>query len=447
MKTLAMWKDKHKLGFSLGANVLTLLGMILWMRPGIGSESSLLWETMASDWESAVVHQNHLLRSLYGVLQNAWGKVPWYALIQYVFLLAAFTSVIYVILEQLDNSMGWVVSFLFLVLFGYECYIRMNHTKTAAVLIGAGMMTALYGAVKEQVCKRSVAVGWVLICVGAMYRMEPFGVGVLLILGLCLYLLLEKRVSFLRLLCTMGVPVLLVSGLLAVNGKLGAKDQEWQQKREFYTVRDHLMDYGVPEYEQNKELYKELGIDKKTYKKYTKGSKEFYNEQPLETMLTLKEAKPMEQLSKALVLLFLRKFLVCCTRSRTFLCFLLLAVFWICWGKKKKTALLAAFYEAMMLGGMYFCLFYRMRNASSEHDMALWFFLSLILVWFLRDREVKLEKSAWLALCLSVLIVVQKDWFGDWRIRAQKGQEKYYHAFDVTKEKMDNPPVIGGEEK
>lgn len=447
MKTLTMWKNKNTLGFSLCVNVLVLLGMVLWMRPGFGAETSYLWQNIASDWENAVVHQNYLLRELYNVLQNICENVPWYTLIQYILLLGAFTLVIYVILEQLDNHMGLIVSFLILMLFGYECYIRMNHTKTAAVLVGAGMMMVLYGITKEQVCRASVAVGLIFGCAGSMYRVEIFVAGALLMLGLCLYLLWEKRVSFFRLFYSMGLLCVLVLALFVTDKKLYEKNSEWQQDREFYSTRNHLMDYGVPEYEQNKELYQELGIEKKTYKKYEKGSKEFYNEQPLETMKTLKEAKPMERLSKALLLLFLKKFFVCCTRSRTFVCFLLLIIFWLFWGKKKRSAVLTAFYEAAMLGGMYFCLFYRLRNDSSEHDMALWFFLSLILVWFLKENKENLQKSVWIVICLSVLLIAQRDWMKDWRINVKKGQEKYYYAFDVTKEKMEHPPTEAGEEK
>lgn len=442
MKTLAMWKDKNKIGFSLGVNLLVLLGMLLWMRPGFGNEGQLLWTNMSSNLEGAVVYQNYLLRALYSGLQRTWRNVPWYALIQYVLLLSAFTAVIYVVLQLLDNRLGSIVSFLFLTLFGYECYIQMNHAKTAAILVGTGMLLLIYAAAKERFSKGTVLLGWIYGCIGAMCRVEQFVICGVLILGLCVYLLWEKRCSAPRLLGTMGILAVLVLGLFVADGKLYEKNVQWQQEREFYTVRDRLMDYGVLEYETNKELYKQLGIKKKTYNQLQKGKEEIFNEQSLETLQALSAAKPMERLSKALLLLYMRKFLVCCFRSGTFLCFLLLVFFWLFWGKKSKSAVLAALYEALMLGGMYFCLFYRMRDISHEYDMGLWFFLSLILIWFLNEREEKLQGSMWIVLCLSVLIASQKEWFTDWRIYVQKGQEKYYGAFDVTQERMENPPVI-----
>lgn len=432
-----MWKNKNRVGFSLVLNVLVLFGMLLWMRPGFGAGGTLLWENMTSNLKGAVVYQNYLLRVLYEFLYGAGKTIPWYTLTQYLLLLIAFTAVISIVLELLNDRLGWIVTFLFLTLFGYECYIQMSYTKTASVLIGTGMLLLIYGATKEKYSKRILVTGWFFGCAGAMYRIEQVAVGMVLMIGLCLYLIWEKKVSVSRLVLGFGVFAILAAGLFAADGKLYEKNAAWQQEREFYTVRDHLMDYGVPEYTQNKELYKQLGIKKKVYNQYTKGKAEFYNEQPLETLKALKEAKPMERLSKALLLLYMRKFLVCCSRSRTFLCFLLMIVFWLCWGRKKKSSVVTALYEAGMLGGMYFCLFYRMRDISYEYDMGLWFFLSLILLWFLKELEEKLDKSVWIAICLSVLIVNQKDWFTDWRIYEQKGQENYYGALDVTRENME----------
>lgn len=443
MKTMAIWRDKKFIGFSLILNVLVLFGMLLWMRPGFGAGGTLLWENMVSNLESEVIYQNYFLRVLYECLYNIGRNIPWYTLVQYLLLLSAFTAAVSIVLEILNNRLGVIVTFLFLTLFGYECYIQMSYSKTASVLIGTGMLLLIYGASREKQSKGRLIAGWFFGCVGAMYRMEQVVVCMVLMLGLCLYLIWEKKVSVFRLVLGLGVLVVLAAGFCIADGKMYEKNTQWQQEREFYSVRDHLLDYGVPEYEEQKELYKQLGIKKKTYKnQYLKRKVEFYNEQSLETLKALKEAKTMERLSKALLLLYMRKFLVCCFRSRTFLCFLFLVVFWLCWGRKKKAAVLTALYEVGMLGGMYFCLFYRMRDISYEYDMGLWFFLSIILLWFLREKEETLEKGVWIAICLSVLIVNQSEWFTDWRIYVQKGQEKYYGTLDVTRENMENPPVI-----
>lgn len=457
MKPLILWIDrnKNKIWFSLGLQLLILGVLVLCMEPGF--ENSLLRENMLSDMTETASFQNYFLRAFYNAVYEIFPALPWYALLQYVLLFTAFFAVTCIILRQLEGMQGIFITVLMMIYFGYECYIRMQDTKTAAILSAAAVFLLIYGAEKKKASWRSLILGVLLGLFGSMYRISQFLICFLLLAWFGAVWLrqetgrhrkeedaensAEGRSRCLWIyLGALAVLAVLAGGLYQADKILYAGNESWRADRELYTVREHLRDYGFPDYEENKELYEELNIDEKDLKEYQKKEKN-QKKDPLEelsadTMKALAAARPRERLSKALILLFMKKFPVLWFQSRTFLCFLLLAVFWIFWGRHSRGTFLMLLAEAVLTGGMYFCMFYRERNECSQLDMGFWFALCLVMVCCLSGTVWRISGEMKLLLCLSVLIMNQGYWSFQWRIPLKTGkektnQEKYYGPFDV----------------
>lgn len=441
-----MEKENGAGRFALELNLLMLFVMLTVSRPGFGGGEKRLKENLAADFEAAVSAQNGCLKYLYEVLQGWMDTIPWYALLQYVLLFCAFWAVTSVILHRMELWYGTMVSLLVLLYFGYECYLHLEAAGTAAVLSCAGLLLIFHGASEQKKSGRMFAAGWVLGTAGAMYQIRVFFVCALLLSGMLLYEIGSRRnrnksvphtphlfcaQSCASLLAGCAGLLFLVLGSLAADRALYAQKEVWQMQREYHTVLKRLEDYGLPEYAQNQELYEKYGISKKKYRALRKGKG--LEEFSLEELQALDTARGSERLSKALLILYMKRFLVNCFQSKTFFCALILAVFWIVWGRHQKLVFAVLGYEVFWLALLHFCLFYRMRENSPQNDLGLWLSLSLLLIWFLKEKAEKISGKVWLLLGLCLLLQNQKTWQKDWRL-LQQTDEKIYSPFDVRGE-------------
>lgn len=137
----------------LGINAVFLIFLVVIMRPVFETNDDLtIVEMVSGAWniqDAHVVYQNYLLGKLYVLLYSLTKCVPWYGLIQFVFLWLAFSTIVYVIMKRLPKELGITLSILVLCFFGYECYIKMQYTKTAGVLTIAGILLIFYASTEE----------------------------------------------------------------------------------------------------------------------------------------------------------------------------------------------------------------------------------------------------------------------------------------------------------
>ena len=458
MKPLLTWIDrnKNKIWFSLGLQLFILGLLLIFMEPGF--ENSLRRETLPGALTEAVSFQNGLLRAFYQTVYGFCGSLPWYTLLQVLLLLLAFSAVTCVILRNIERRQGLFVVLVMMAFFGYECYIRMQYTKTAAVLSAASFFLIIYGSEKKEDQMKSLVPGVLLGSFGFLYSNTQFLICALLMIWFGAVWLLRKekkksggernRKSIIIYLGTLGVMAVLISGFWKADQMMYARTQQWQMDREKYTLREHLRDYGFPEYEQNKERYENLGISEKDLKQYQKKGKN-QKQDPLEelsvdTMKTLAEAKPRERLSKALILLFLNRFSILWFQSGTFICFLLLAVFWIFLEKHDRGTFIMLLAEGVLTGAMYFCMFYRERNSCSEMDLGFWFALCLVLCLCITGKSWRLSGKMKALFLVTVLILNQSRWYSSWRLppktaKEKAKQEKYVGPFGLVEGAFELP--------
>ena len=181
----------------LGINAAVILFLIAVMRPVFETNDDLtIMEMVSGAWniqDAHVVYQNYLLGKVYVLLYSLTKCVPWYGLIQYFFLWLSFSAIVYVIMKQLPKSLGITLSVLVLCFFGYECYIKMQYTKTAGVLTIAGILLIFYASTEEIRSKKLLISGIALSCIGSMYRFEQFIACVALMSGLGIWQILKNR--------------------------------------------------------------------------------------------------------------------------------------------------------------------------------------------------------------------------------------------------------------
>ena len=234
-----------------------------------------------------------ILCSLYKLLPN----VPWYDLFQYGLILFSFTSISYVFLNLKKKSILTPVAIL---ISAYSLYVRPQYSKTAGFLAIAGFLLFL-SAIKNNDNKQRV-LATILLVMGSMLRITQFVFSCSICFCLCVpSLLLYKKDSenkkYNKKLVINGLMILFIVASMWLVDKQFYKSDVWNYYGQYNTVRTKLLDYGFPEYEDNKELYDSLNINENAYQMYQGWSFDDPDKFGYEQMRILVDAKESKSLA------------------------------------------------------------------------------------------------------------------------------------------------------
>ena len=434
---------------------MAMLAITLIMRPSFETNDDIVFAEFGSGLRGVktprLVFQNYILGLVYRILYQITGRLPWYTIVQYAVLVAAFSAVTYVFMNRLKGYWGLYLSFIFLWVFGYESYIHIQFTKTAGIAAASAVLLLFHVVTSEKLCVWEAAAGILLGLTGFMYREDQFFASSALMAGIGIYFVLTLKKCFPKKewkrfgLCA-GIFGLLILSVFAADGtdSLMYRDPQWQEYQKFNNLRSELLDYGFPDYESNKALYQDLGISREAYELYRTWNFNDPDRFTIEVMEKLAEQKPEKILSGKAIHSFVKRFPGDVIRQKAFWVVLLLFVLWLFFGKKRYAAWFGLAGELCMLGGLNFYLYFQGRYLVNRVDVGLWFSVCLTMAWILGDsvkeREEAKERSKgkagalsvpvistekisgrWgLVLCMTALLISQSFWYDDWRITTRE---------------------------
>mgnify|MGYP001116804276 CR=1 FL=1 len=141
--------------FALGVNLMAMLAMTLVMRPSFETNDDIVFAEFGSGLRGVktprLVFQNYILGLVYRLLYQVTGRLPWYTIVQYAVLVAAFSAVTYVFMNRLKGYWGLYLSFILLWVFGYESYIHIQFTKTAGIAAAAAVLLLFHVITSEKI--------------------------------------------------------------------------------------------------------------------------------------------------------------------------------------------------------------------------------------------------------------------------------------------------------
>ena len=414
--------------------------MLLLLRPAFETNDDISVSMVANgSWGTGNAHiicQNYLLGVWYTVLYHiGHGSIPWYGISQYVFLCMAMSAVTYVLFQRLKKEQAFLINGILLIYFGYECYIRIQYSKTAGVLLAAGAFLLFYELEKEKATWYGILLGIFLGVTGSLYRFEEAAICCLLIAGIGLYFLLDagrwgrqKKKKLFLMFGSFGMMGALMLGCEILDRQIYASSPKWAFFAKYNDCRSDLTDYSLPDYETDRALYDELGITETAYGLLKEGLN-FYDTDvfSLDHMETLDAARPKNNLSKALVMNFLKEYPIGYAGIPVFLGFLTFVFLWICWGEHRWKVWLTAGYEILAMGLIDFYLYYQGRYLKNRVEVALWFSISLVVIWFCHARKLQITRRAALLAVACILIANQSTWKNRWSVlTVQKEIDKEY---------------------
>lgn len=422
----AVRKRRESLGFALCVNLLAMAVMVLLMRPSFETNDDIVFAEFGSGLrgvkDAHLVFQNYILGLIYRFLYQATGRLPWYTIVQYAVLLAAFSAVTYVLMNRLEGYSGLYLSVIFLCCFGYEAYIHIQFTKTAGIAAAAAVFLLLHLVSRERFALWEFLWGIGLGFMGFLYREDQFWASSALMAGAGVYFLLTLKKKYsgkmLRKLgiCAGSFIILLISA--AAAGAVDSymyNDSQWNEYQEFNGLRSKLLDYGFPDYDSSAETYQELGISREAYELYKTWNFNDPEKFTSETMEKLVREKTGRTFHISQVVSFLKRFPSDLSKlSMAWFGLVFLAV-WLIFAGKSFSAVISLAFEGILLCAVYFYLYYQGRYMVNRVDVGLWCSVCLVILWIISDRRLRAEKTG-IFLCAAVLAASQFMWKDDWRI-------------------------------
>lgn len=421
-------KQKYrKISVALISNFLILGAMAAFMRPSFETNDDIVFAELGSGLrgvkDAHLVFQNYGLGMIYRLLYGVTGRLPWYTIVQYMILFAAFTVVTYVLISRLGEISGLCLFVILACGFGYEGYIHLQFTKTAGIAAAAAVFLLLYLLEQEKYSWWGIAGGILLAVIAYMYREDQFWASCGLMAGAGLLFLFDLRKYRNKKLRRLGICVLTFGVLLlSVFGvdrwdSSKYRSAEWKEYQEFNQLRSELLDYGFPDYDSNQEIYEELGISREAYELYKSwnfNDTEKFDTEVMKKLVDLKQKRP---LTIRTVTAFLRRFPSDLLRMPLFYFFAVFAVLWLLCGKKDVFSIISVLAECLLLVAVYFYLYYQGRYMVNRVDVGLWFSACLVMLWIFSSGEVRyMNTKVSVLLCMICVVLGQFMMYKDWRL-------------------------------
>ena len=421
-------KQKYrKISVALISNLLILGAMAAVMRPSFETNDDIVFAELGSGLrgvkDAHLVFQNYGLGMIYRLLYGVTGRLPWYTIVQYMILFAAFTVVTYVLISRLGEISGLCLFVILACGFGYEGYIHLQFTKTAGIAAAAAVFLLLYLLEQEKYSWWGIAGGILLAVIAYMYREDQFWASCGLMAGAGLLFLFDLRKYRNKKLRRLGICVLTFGVLLlSVFGvdrwdSSKYRSAEWKEYQEFNQLRSELLDYGFPDYDSNQEIYEELGISREAYELYKSwnfNDTEKFDTEVMKKLVDLKQKRP---LTIRTVTAFIRRFPSDLLRMPMFYFFAVFAVLWLLCGKKDVCSVISVLAECLLLVAVYFYLYYQGRYMVNRVDVGLWFSACLVMLWIFSSGEVRyMNTKVSVLLCMICVVLGQFMMYKDWRL-------------------------------
>ena len=420
-------KKYRKISVALISNLLILGAMAAVMRPSFETNDDIVFAELGSGLrgvkDAHLVFQNYGLGMIYRLLYGVTGRLPWYTIVQYMILFAAFTVVTYVLISRLGEISGLCLFVILACGFGYEGYIHLQFTKTAGIAAAAAVFLLLYLLEQEKYSWWGIAGGILLAVIAYMYREDQFWASCGLMAGAGLLFLFDLRKYRNKKLRRLGICVLTFGVLLlSVFGvdrwdSSKYRSAEWKEYQEFNQLRSELLDYGFPDYDSNQEIYEELGISREAYELYKSwnfNDTEKFDTEVMKKLVNLKQKRP---LTIRTVTAFIRRFPSDLLRMPMFYFFAVFALLWLLCGKKDVCSVISVLAECLLLVVVYFYLYYQGRYMVNRVDVGLWFSACLVMLWIFSSGEVRhMNTKVSVLLCMICVVLGQFMMYKDWRL-------------------------------
>lgn len=376
-----------------------------------------------------VLYQHIFLGYLYTFLYRFFPIVPWYSCLQYAVIYVSLAAIGYVIFERFERFTGIVLYVLVQLVIGHDLYVRMQYTKLAGLASAAGMLLLLQGfADRNEKPRRGLLIGGtILLGIAYMYRDVQALPGIALMGAVWLWVWLTNGNGFTRGLIKsvrLLLPAALLIAVLLVTNKAAYSTSPWKEYRAFDNARIELLDYELPDFEENKEALEELGIDKSAYDMldgWNYADPEVFTTETLQAMGAMKQKQVL--VSKEKISGFLEEVPEGLAHRHMAVLVLAFLLMWLFMSRHTWKDILCLLLELLCFIALYYYLYARGRYLVERVDAPLLLILGLAIMFLCIPRhnakdntEVKRQgmslRMAWLRGAVTLVVCIGSLIFG-----------------------------------
>lgn len=262
-------KETYTLLYAILLNFVVFCILMILFEPSIKVDdyymSQIAYGQVSGMYDIHLLYVNALVGYLIVFLLNIFPNIAWFTVLQAVVLLCAFILITYLFIQ--NKKMIWFIGIL--IMFQYECLIKMTFTKTTGIALTCGFVFLMAYIYDEKIWH--FILGFIFITIGILNReymvvsFLPFWV----ITGvICSYKRYHK-VSWKQFVKIIGMSILIYltyQGLHNISVKIYTSNPEWESFYEEKTINSQMSDYPINEYIDNEEEYKRIGCSENDLK-------------------------------------------------------------------------------------------------------------------------------------------------------------------------------------
>ncbi len=380
-----------------------LINSIAWifftfiLKAGFETNDDIIMSNLAAgiygEYSSYLVFINVILGKFLTFLYGAVPSLNWYVILESLIIFVSFVIITYVFMKKISGLRGIALSTVFLLFIGFECYTRMQFTKTAGLTVCAGCLLGFY-YIQEQKSIWHLLTAGLMVALGSMIRFQTLLMGGLLLSGVAVFnsfqfwskdkkkagIVFGKYLTFAVVLCV------ICFGLKWIDTYIYQSQEGWKEFLEYNSLRSQVMDYGIPEWDEYQDEYAEIGLtenDIMCLKSWNFSDSEVFSADVFQKIIQLRETSGYNAISLGgFFSVYPLKFIT----MNSFYGFAIIALF--SGVLLKRIGLKAFLYEMVCVFLMYGYLYYKGRYQSINRvDVVIWLFATSMLCYVGKEKE------------------------------------------------------------
>lgn len=407
---------KYPLRISILSNIVLAVIFMGFMNPHFESNDdsgmSFIAEGIYGEKNAHLVFINIIFGKILKYMYILIPSIKWYTIMQYLFLFVSFSLFAYLLLKNKVRLTRYLLVLFVLIPFSYECYVKLQFTKTAGVLAATGIF-ALFYTVRYKEKFRFYLLGSMLVIFGSMLRFQSFLIVSLMMCIMGIYELISCNKSESKniksfftnskmYLISFSITFAAVFFLNFVNTMIYRQNPDWNYFLEYNEARYKLLDYGFPDWETNQDEYEELGFTREDVQMYAYWTFADFDKLSMEKMQDIYNLNQKKTITPGLIKDFLMDFPFRFLKMPMSIIIILVFVYYLVFCQKKKWYVLV--YLLLAITGSYFMFYFQGRYTGINRIDVVFLYSMLcsllILIYTSESKNIKTERNVMLLLCL-----------------------------------------------
>lgn len=374
------------------------------------------------NYYSHTIFINLILGKVLSAIMNLFPHIKLYVVFFYIFMFCSFFVITYIIYKYFSNF-ALIINSIFLLYFGYECYVQVQFTKVSGVMSIAGVLLIMNSFESDKFKKKSFMLGIIILYFGCMVRFAACGLIIMIMYVLGIDYLTNKikkksKKNIVIFITSWSIILVGLFLIVKVDSYAYEKETDWKYYKIFNEKRAILLDNGFPSFDEHESEYTQLGLnanDIYLYSNWTFADPDIFTVKLMDEIIKFKSKKIITP--QRILNVFSREIITGYLQETFFIPILILIIFWLLFYKKKYWILFINFIGLFFINCYFICI---NRYLLHRVDVIIWMAEFITLIFLMKDKKTNItidyKKQLFIIAAISfsmlntiVLNIIPKD--------------------------------------